>query len=744
MRIFLSSVLLLLVASSAAFAQALKCDMTHYEEIAGLRAAVEENLLVVTWIGQEEAELRARYGIENSQPVVRDLAIRKKGGQWAILGENLSPEYHVVSGMRRMQAGDARVMNRELGIEITQEVIDKGRWVAFHDAPLEVPHRHMQAVLELPRKAEEVRRASATFNTTECRVKTDGARLEVTFPGLSMGIFSGSLQFTVYRGTNLIRMDAVAKTDEPNVAYKFDAGLKGLSTDRMPRVAWLDVGGNSQQCRFGGPENETIVPLKAKNRMLIAEGEGGCLATFPMPHKYFWAREIHVNLGYVWYRKDADKKFAMGVRQAEHEESTKPGEIDCFALFNAPPGTWQRMGMYFYASLEAAEPTRQAVLAFTHGDTYKPLPGYKTFTNHWHLHFTEALRESGSFDTPQPALTAMKSLGLNIVGLSDFHGDLHGDDSGALRFQDQKDYAEGCRRASDKDFLVLPWEEPNFPYFGGHSNIMFPKNVYFTRVRKEGQPFAETDPVFGKVYHIGSADDVQQLLDAEDGYWNTSHPRTKSSAGYPDGYWDKPFAKNDRYMGADFTMAMGMDLSEKRASQWRSFDAVDTMNNRYANSGLRPKNLITDIDTYEQGPEDDLYSGYQVSYLKLDRVPDPNDDWSPILRAMRDGDYFVTTGEVLIGGYAVEGSEAERTITADVQWTFPLEFVEVVWGDGKAIDRQVIPATDLPPFGSKRFSIPLNASGKSWVRFAVWDSAGNPGFVNAVWLNAPTPVAAGR
>jgi len=60
--------------------------------------------------------------------------------------------------------------------------------------------------------------------------------------------------------------------------------------------------------------------------------------------------------------------------------------------------------------------------------------------------------------------------------------------------------------------------------------------------------------------------------------------------------------------------------------------------------------------------------------------------------------------------------------------------VEVVWGDGKNIDRQVISAKDLPPFGTKHFSIPFDASGKSWVRFAVWDSAGDGAFVQPSWL----------
>jgi len=733
MKALLSVLFLSLVITSAASAQAIKCDMTQYKAATGLTAAVEQDLLVVTWAGQAGSEVRARYAIQNGQPIVRDLAVKKQGGQWATLGQNLTPEYHVVSGVRRMSSDQVGSLPLA-GIPLTPEVVAKNRWYGFHDAPLEVPGRlDRNQMPPLPRKPEEIRRADATFNATGCSVKIDGARLEVLFPGLSMGIFSGNLQFTVYRGTNLIRMDALAKTNEPFVAYKFDAGLKGFSTDTLTRMTWRDTSDQPQEYQFGGPKNDTIVPLKARNRILVAEGKGGSLATFPPPHKFFWAREIHKNQGYVWYRNDGSKQFGMGVRQAEHEESTEAGQIDDFALYNAPPGTEQHMGMYFYASLDAGEATRQSVLAFTHGDKYAPLAGYKTFTNHWHLRFTERVRASGSMDTPLPDLVAMKGMGLNIVGLSDFHGDMHLNDPGELRFKDEKDYAEATRRASDKDFLVVPWEEPNV-YFGGHYNVLFPKPVYFSRVRKEGQPFTETLPGYGKVYHLGSAEDLQRLLETENGFWYTSHPRTKNSGGQPDVYWDKPFAKNDIFLGLDFTQAMGVDLSEKRMTEYRSFDATDTMNNLNANTGLKPKILLPDIDTYQQGPEDNLYSGYQAAYLKLDKVPGPDEDWSPVLKAMRDGNFFVTTGEILVSNFAVQGTGSKRTINADVSWTFPLEFVEVVWGDGKKIDRQIIPATDLPAFGSKHFSIPFDATGKSWVRFAAWDSAGNPGFVNAVWL----------
>jgi hypothetical protein len=105
---------------------------------------------------------------------------------------------------------------------------------------------------------------------------------------------------------------------------------------------------------------------------------------------------------------------------------------------------------------------------------------------------------------------------------------------------------------------------------------------------------------------------------------------------------------------------------------------------------------------------------------------------SPVIDAIHRGDHFVTSGEVLIPSFAVQGSGAARTVVADVEWTFPLEFVEVVWGDGRTTGRRIVPATDLAPFGRRRFEIPFEAAGQKWVRFAAWDSAGNGALVQPV------------
>jgi hypothetical protein len=86
--------------------------------------------------------------------------------------------------------------------------------------------------------------------------------------------------------------------------------------------------------------------------------------------------------------------------------------------------------------------------------------------------------------------------------------------------------------------------------------------------------------------------------------------------------------------------------------------------------------------------------------------------------------------------YAVKGTGNQRTISVDLAWTFPLDFVEVISGDGTKTDRQVISTTDLPTMSKKHWDIPFNASGKKWVRLAAWDSAGNGVMSQPTKLNA--------
>lgn len=178
---------------------------------------------------------------------------------------------------------------------------------------------------------------------------------------------------------------------------------------------------------------------------------------------------------------------------------------------------------------------------------------------------------------------------------------------------------------------------------------------------------------------------------------------------------------------------MGLDLSERRLCDIRCLPLLDDMSNWLANADLPPKHLLSISEVRYQSPGDDIYASSPVTYLKLAALPSPP-DLSPVIRALRGGDSFVTTGEVLLASYAVEGTGAQ-TIDAEVDYTFPLELVEVAWGDGNTTDRQIVSGADLAP-GRHRFRIPFDATGRKWVRFAAWDVAGNGALTQPVKLAA--------
>ena len=91
---------------------------------------------------------------------------------------------------------------RGLGVELTNEIVDKYRWDPFWDAPLTSPARwtrrrsaagrRRRRSAGLPRKRDEITRAAAAWRVTSCSVKTDGARAMSSFPGVTLGVFTGA------------------------------------------------------------------------------------------------------------------------------------------------------------------------------------------------------------------------------------------------------------------------------------------------------------------------------------------------------------------------------------------------------------------------------------------------------------------------------------------------------------------------------------------------------------------------
>lgn len=748
---WLMAALFLSMISAPLRSDELNVNMEEYRAQPGLKASVDGEVLTILWDGEGNRKLRIRFALKDSIPVISELAVSSHEGTWSVIGEDMVPEFHIVSGIRRVTQQQTRPLE-ELGVPLTASLLDSIKWEAFWDAPLytedELPPTHRSSIPAtesfashpgMPRKPEEVDRATATYHATGCEVSTNGARLEIRFPGVKAGIFEGFLQFDVFRGSGLVRQMLVARTNHPSVAFKYDAGVKGLPAGPSSRSVWRDLAGNWQGPLMTGLPQEVPVVIKSRNRLIAAEVLDGALAVFPPPHSFFWARETEENLGYSWYRKDTGDRFSIGIRQAETEEN--PEFYHNFALYSARPGTWQRMPVFLLIGEQSGKEAIGAAMAFTHDDRYKPLEGYKVMGHHYHAGLLERLREAGGLDQRLNDVETMRSLGIDIYSVIDgVRGPArHDRGEGFLATLDA--YYEAARRQSDREFLLMPNDENSTggrpPFLGGHYDLLISKPLYWTPGREAGESLSYEHPEYGTVYRLGTPEDLMQMSEEAGVLVSLPHPRTKGSTGYPDAIRDTPQFLHSNYFSLGYRWGMGIDASEIRLGEYRFLTLWDEVNNWMAAKGLPPKYALaisevrTDYGGRGRPPYDDAYGMSPVNYLRLDQVPEV-DDMSPVIETLRKGNYFVTSGEVLIPHFSVEGTGAERTVTADVEWTFPLDFVEVVWGDGERTDRLVISTTDLEPFGRHRFEIPVDVSGKMWIRFAAWDVATNGAMVQPV------------
>jgi hypothetical protein len=228
-----------------------------------------------------------------------------------------------------------------------------------------------------------------------------------------------------------------------------------------------------------------------------------------------------------------------------------------------------------------------------------------------------------------------------------------------------------------------------------------------------------------------------ELLNKEQGLAWAAHARTKGSTGFPDKYRNESFFKSDRFLGAAWK-AMPADLSQPRLGK-RVLDLMDDMNN-WGNG----KKVISEADLFTIEPENEMYAHLNVNYLQVGKLPTYNDGWQPITNAMQKGKFFSTTGEVLIPSFTVNNSNTGDTavlskngkaaVSFTVNWTFPLQFAELISGDGTTVYRHKIALDSTLAFGEKTFELSLDLAGRKWLRLEVWDVAVNGAFTQTVYL----------
>lgn len=638
----------------------------------------ELDLATVTWPDQAGRPCVAVFSLDTAKPLITSVSVNGKK-----VIDRAQPVYRASTGKRR------------------------GGFDQFFDFPGSHP--------------DGTRSFIADFHPTGGHARYDGTRLDVAFDGFKLGIFQGTLHYIFFPGSNLIQQRAIVATNEPDTAYFYDAGLR-MTVDEDRRsggtmdtdVHYFDTTGKLTQMK--SPHASEWNPLAVRYRSVAVKTGAGSVAVFPAPHRYFMARDYTSNMGYLWHNSWRGT-VSLGIRQLPDDNSPY------YPWINAPPGTEQELDLFLLVDDKPAPVLLQAVLPYTHADRYPALPGYKTFAPHWHYAYTVQAMDKG-LDWVPPFKPVLKDMGVNMAMIMDFHGDGHQNDTTETRLKELKAYFDACRAQSDANFTLIPSEELN-TYLGGHWGIVFPKPVYWFEKRGAGEPFQSTDPKYGTVYHVGDDKDAIALLRAEHGYMYQTHPRTKGSTGYPDKIKDSEQLKSSFHLGAGWK-AMNADLSSPRLGN-RSFKTVDDMNNW----GLH-KRLMGEVDVFQLDSTHELYGHMNLNYLRLPTQPS-FERWGDALTAVAKGDYFTTTGEVLLPSATLTAAGDTVTARAEVTWTFPLRIAEIVWGDGKETHYETISLSTTRGFGKQEFTWKAKAPGWTWARLAVWDIAGNGAFTTPIW-----------
>lgn len=652
------------------------------------------DLLTVNWPAGEKLSGKLILDLKEGNPLFKSMGIQR-GSRLSQVASGLDPVFLITIGKR--------------------DLVSQNGWNIFFD---KVPLKPFQA-------------HTAVLRKSNASVQTIGTRTVITVGSISAADFSGDIQITVFNGSPLINIAAVMSTANDSTAVVFDAGLVS-KTMSWNEIAWSDVYGKVQQLKpalADTSKNEAV-----KFRTIMGRTEGGTLAVFPGPHQYFYPLDEAFNLKFTWhgnqYRKMTDG-YGIGIRQDLY------GDNRFVPWFNAPPGTKQRMN--FFCLLSDAEPATALteVKRFTHNDTYKPVPGYKTMASHFHNEFIMNVVMANKPIPESPGFVKVfKESGVDMVHLGEFHYTAHPKGPDDTRLKELKALFDQCARLSTDKFLLMPGEEPN-EFLGGHWLAIFPKPVYWIMARKPEQPYVSEEAGFGKVYRIKDSTEMLRLLQDENGLAWTAHPRTKGSTGFPDKYKNAPFFISDHFLGGAWK-AMPADLSQPRLGN-RVLDLQDDMNNW----GLKKK-ILAEADLFTIEPENEMYAHMNINYMKMDKIPTFNNGWMTVVDALNKGQFFSSTGEVLIPAFTVDGKSSGETaalspgkkslVNFRLNWTFPMQFAELITGDGKEVFREKIDLTNTVAFGEQSFSRQIDLTGKKWIRLEAWDAAVNGAFTQTIWI----------
>ena len=411
-----------LASTCSAQNQSVPIDVGAYNKSSGATITRAPNRLRLNWPTAPDATGAVVFDFNANAPLIESLSIQTRKNAPQVLAHQVNPVTNLTVGERDLKPGG---------------------WTIFFDNPIQRPHQTFPVVLD----------------KKSVRVQSVGTRTTVRIGSVSAGSFAGDLQFTVYRNSPLLHVETVVQTSENGRAILYDTGLAGAQ-NQWQNWAWRDPDGALQTAKV---DEQKAEPMAVAGRTLVAQSASGSLAVFPAPHQFFFPQDEAFNLRFVWRGRDYEgiSGTGFGIRQEPE------GDKRFVPWFNAPPNTAQRLGVFYLLSAGTGAQALAEVARYTNGDRFVNLPGYKTYSSHYHIEHTLELlrrqREENIKSVPQVLavpgfVKTLKARGIDIAHLAEFHIGNTPNMKDDERLPLLKTLHEECARLSDAQLLVLPGE----------------------------------------------------------------------------------------------------------------------------------------------------------------------------------------------------------------------------------------------------------------------------------------------
>ena len=229
-------------------------------------------------------------------------------------------------------------------------------------------------------------------------------------------------------------------------------------------------------------------------------------------------------------------------------------------------------------------------------------------------------------------------MNVNVVHLAEFHGDGHPQDPGPVRLPELRGDVRRVPAALRRFGSLVPprrgGQRPRSaprrgPRAGPLALPLPPARLLDDEACRRVSRSREDDPKYGTVYHVGDPDDMLRLLE------------DRARPGLDGAPADQGVELDPRRLPRRALLPV-RPLARRapgrrcpptcRSPGWAR--ACSTCSTTWP-TGAPKKYVPGEVDVFKIDHTHELYGHMNVNYLQLDRAPRFDDDWTPVLDALR-------------------------------------------------------------------------------------------------------------